>query len=226
MPGFVVMPLRMFQSVVKGTPESFDNSCVSAWPSPARACRTTAIGGKFDFMKGKSTRFGSYRQPDSVASLLYLMQMRGMDPKAVLWGNLEALMKKQYGAVNTTRLAADSGVSVGSIGRIKAQTTSVGLDILKELAAHFNLEPWQLLVPGLDIEAPPTIQVLPATGLLMPMVDQARYHALPEQKRILIQGYVNRLLDEHEPKVSQPQPSGKSTPSSPDLDQGKNVAQG
>ena len=38
----------------------------------------------------------------------------------------------------------------GTMSRIKAQETSVGIDTLEALGAFFKLEPYELLIPGLQ----------------------------------------------------------------------------
>lgn len=81
--------------------------------------------------------------------------------KAVLWRNVQALMRKHYGAENLSRLARECDIGLGTATRIKQQQTSVGLEIVDKLAEHFGLQPWQLIVPGLDPDNPPTL--LPVT---------------------------------------------------------------
>jgi hypothetical protein len=80
------------------------------------------------------------------------------DLKRVLWDNLVALMCKHWGGENLTRLAREAECGPGTASRIKAQETSVGIDVLTKLAGPFDLQPWQLLVPGLDPEHPPTLK--------------------------------------------------------------------
>lgn len=77
------------------------------------------------------------------------------DSKETLWANVLALMKHHYGKENLTRFSADVGIGPATATRIKDRRTSVGLDVLEKIAAKFSLEPWQLLVPGLDVAKPP-----------------------------------------------------------------------
>lgn len=65
-----------------------------------------------------------------------------------LWANLITLMTRMYGGENQNRLARDAGVGVATISRIKAQGSSVGIDVLEKLAAVFGMDAWQLLRPG------------------------------------------------------------------------------
>lgn len=62
------------------------------------------------------------------------------------------LMVKQYGKENLTQCAADSGVGPGTMTRIKEQKTSVGMDTLEKLGTLFKLEPYELLIPKLQIQ--------------------------------------------------------------------------
>ena len=75
--------------------------------------------------------------------------------KAVLWTNVQALMRKHYGGENLSRLSRECDVGLGTSARIKRRQTSVGIDILARIAERFDLQPWQLLVPGFDPDNPP-----------------------------------------------------------------------
>lgn len=50
-----------------------------------------------------------------------------------------------------------TGVGQGTIQRIKEGSTSVGLDVITSIASSFGLEPWQLLVSGLDSQKLPRL---------------------------------------------------------------------
>lgn len=81
-----------------------------------------------------------------------------VDSNATLWQNVEALMIKKFGRTNIKGFAAFCEVGVGTIQRIEAQKTSVGLAILDKIAEKFDLAAWQLLVPGFDPTNPPALQ--------------------------------------------------------------------
>lgn len=81
-----------------------------------------------------------------------------VDSNATLWQNVEALMIKKFGRSNIKGFAAFCEVGVGTIQRIEAQKTSVGLAILDKIAEKFDLAAWQLLVPGFDPANPPALQ--------------------------------------------------------------------
>lgn len=80
-----------------------------------------------------------------------------IDSNATLWQNVHALMIRKYGRTNIKGFAAFCEVGVGTIQRIEAQETSIGLAILDKIAQKFELAPWQLLVPGFDPENPPAL---------------------------------------------------------------------
>ena len=80
------------------------------------------------------------------------------DLKGVLWANVLALMQKRYGRENLTRLARETGCGPGTASRIKARETSVGIDVLSQIAGAFEVQAWQLLVPGFDPDKLPTLK--------------------------------------------------------------------
>jgi SOS-response transcriptional repressor LexA len=71
--------------------------------------------------------------------------METNDPKAVLWENITHLM----GGVATVDAVHRKAKTVGrgTIQRIKEGNTSVGTNVLAELASAFGVEPWQLILP-------------------------------------------------------------------------------
>jgi hypothetical protein len=81
-----------------------------------------------------------------------------IDSNATLWQNVQALMLKRFGTVNLKGFATHCGVGIATVQRIQAQQTSVGLAILDKIADRHGLAAWQLLVPGLDPDNPPTLQ--------------------------------------------------------------------
>lgn len=83
--------------------------------------------------------------------------MGEVDLKPVLWANVRALMVHRWGAENLTRLATEAKFGPGTATRIKKAETSVGLDVLEKLAKVLGVEPWQLLVPGMEADNPPAL---------------------------------------------------------------------
>jgi hypothetical protein len=94
-------------------------------------------------------------QPHSVGICSYRIRMT-VNSKKVLWQNVQALMKRQWGKENLTGFGNWVGIAVSNVQRIKAQKTSVGLD------KKAGLEPWQLLVPDLDVVSPQILASDPA----------------------------------------------------------------
>lgn len=83
-----------------------------------------------------------------------------LDSKRVLWRSVSALMKKHYGGENLTRLAKDCKIGPATASRMKEGQTSVGVDIVDKVAKHFQVQPWELLVPTFDPKNRPALQPL------------------------------------------------------------------
>lgn len=83
--------------------------------------------------------------------------MSSPDSRQVLWSNVAALMTHRWGEENLNRLAREAGIGLGTAARLKAQATSVGLELVDRLALCFHVEPWQLLVPGASASNPPVL---------------------------------------------------------------------
>lgn len=69
----------------------------------------------------------------------------------VLWASVEALMVEHWGAVNVTKLGRDAKIG-GSASRLKARSTSIGIDILEKVAAVFKVAPASLLIQDNEIK--------------------------------------------------------------------------
>jgi hypothetical protein len=101
------------------------------------------------------------------------------DSKAALWQAILSLMQRHYGEENLLRLSKEAKIGLGSTSRLKAQETSVGVDLIDKVAARFKLEPWQLLVPGFDADRPPELATISPIAL-----DVARMlDAIPDDDR-------------------------------------------
>lgn len=81
-----------------------------------------------------------------------------IDSRSVLWASVKALMVKEFGKENINQFSIRTGVPLATVGRIKAQETSVGLQVIDRIASTFGLAGWQLLVPGFDPHAPPVLR--------------------------------------------------------------------
>lgn len=114
----------------------------------------------------------------------------------ILGENVRALMQKRFGKINVTRLAQAPGMSVGVAGRIKDGGV-VQTNKLADAAAALGVEPWQLLVPGLDPDSLPRL-ANDETGWPFDLVNQQRYLALSKRARDLAQGYLMRVIEDLE----------------------------
>lgn len=147
------------------------------------------------------SEFGIACQPHSEGFSPYRFRMTEIDSRKVLWANLARLMDARYGKENITRLATEARIGPASVTRLKGQATSFGVEILDKLAAVFEVQPWQLLVPNLDPENLPNLGGS-ADQWPMPMVNEQRFRNLPVEDRIYVQGYVNRAIEEREAAIS------------------------
>lgn len=79
----------------------------------------------------------------------------------VVSANLKALMDSTPDLNTQMKIAEKTKgrVSQRTVGRILDRSVSVTVDHIAELAAIFHLQPWQLLLPGLDPKNP---QIVPA----------------------------------------------------------------
>lgn len=104
---------------------------------------------------------GKINQPDLANTFEYHSDMANNpnNSKAVLWANIETLMKRDFGKINVLRFHQKTKLSLGTIQRIKEQETNVGIDVLDQIAQVYDLQPWHLLTPGLDPANPPLVLI-------------------------------------------------------------------
>lgn len=112
------------------------------------------------------------------------------DAKAIVGANVLALLQHRGGAftgteTGITRLVA-RGIPNGTAQRVLAGTTSIGLDVLQRVAEALEVEPWQLLVPGIDPAALPGLTADP-TAWPFPLVSRAAYNLLGRDERAFAQ---------------------------------------
>jgi hypothetical protein len=112
--------------------------------------------------------------------------MNHYDSKRTLWRNVSSLMTKQYGSENLTRLARECRFSPGTSSRMKAQQTSVGLDVIDTLAGHFGVRPADLVDAAFDpitprAPSPMALDLAQALDRLTDPVQQERVYALAMQ---------------------------------------------
>jgi len=94
------------------------------------------------------------------------------ESKSNLWSAVQLLMHQHYGKENLNRLARETNIALGTASRMKAQDTSVGLDVIDRIAEKFKVEPWQLLLPDFNPHRPAQVSNLSPMALdLAQMLD-------------------------------------------------------
>lgn len=118
--------------------------------------------------------------------------MENSTTKKILWDNVLALMRKHYGKENLTRLATDASIGPGTATRIKAQETSVGVDVLEKIGGVFGVEPWQLIAPALGSINPKSPDYSPFASVLARSFDVMK---ADEQEKMRVFNYCSLLID-------------------------------
>lgn len=79
-----------------------------------------------------------------------------LDTKKILSKNVTQLLDSRP---DTSRLTLSKQMKVadGTLGRIKYGNGNPNIETLEAIARFFRIEPWQLLVDGFDLKAPPAI---------------------------------------------------------------------
>lgn len=70
-----------------------------------------------------------------------------MRPRDILAANINALIDDNDDFKSPAKLVEASGVSNGTLGRIRNAEIATTVDQLGRLATAFGVEPWELLVP-------------------------------------------------------------------------------
>lgn len=80
--------------------------------------------------------------------------------RAVLASNIRALMDKHYADKPNKPLALgkDCGMSKSSIERILSGDQGPSIDKIEDIAAAFEMQAYQLLIPALEIDNPQIVQ--------------------------------------------------------------------
>lgn len=94
-------------------------------------------------------------------------------PAQVLWDNISALMQHHWGGENLTRLSKTAKIGQGTPPRIKSLQPNTGIDSISKIAAVFDLQAWQLLMPGLDPSNPPVASLTAQEQALYGRLKQA-----------------------------------------------------
>ena len=109
--------------------------------------------------------------------------------RAILRENVLSLLKRRTGELRGNESGVSRlkslGVTHGTAQRALDGSTSIGIALLAELAAALDVQPWQLLVPGLDPNELPTLgtRAWPLT-----LIDESEYRALSPEGRAFAQG--------------------------------------
>lgn len=141
--------------------------------------------------------------------------------KRVLAENVNRLMTHHWGAVNKSRLARDAAerdpvtgqvlakAGQGTHDRLLDESKDVGIAVVRRIARAFHLQAWQLLVPNLDPEHPPTCRALsPLAADLAASFDRIEDEAI----RRSLHATIDQLARKN-PAASQAAPSPEPTPS-------------
>lgn len=92
------------------------------------------------------------------------------DLKITVRDNVRRLLGLQPDESGVSKLI-DKGFSNGNAQRVLGGETSIGIDLLAQVAAAFGLDAWQLCFPGLDPTNPPRVHE-PSTRWPFKRVDQ------------------------------------------------------
>ena len=134
-------------------------------------------------MQSKDSALGMEVKVNSVITDLLTENetMPLFDSRPVLWKNLSALMIQKYGKENLNQLARDAKLGPATVSRIKAQETSVGLEVIDRVASVLGAHPWQLVHEGFDPDAPDKAPVSAEALDIAEMLDAIKD---PERRRI------------------------------------------
>lgn len=101
--------------------------------------------------------FGIAQFPTMGVGLCHDSQM-DRQAREVLAENLSALMRDRPRLDTFKKIVAAGVPSNGTLDRIRRKKAGCSVDQLDALADVFDLEPWQLLIPGLQPNNPPIVR--------------------------------------------------------------------
>lgn len=96
----------------------------------------------------------------------------------VLSANLKALKAAHTELTSDARVAKRAGVDQKTVWRMINESNSATLGSITQVAAAFDLQAWQILVPGLDPRNPPVVT--------MTAVERAFYSRLKQDLSVLL----------------------------------------
>lgn len=79
-------------------------------------------------------------------------------PRQILAENLRRLMAARPGLDTFPKITKAGGPTNGTLDRIRRQKSGCSIDQLAPLAQVFELEPWHLLIDGLEPNNPPIVR--------------------------------------------------------------------
>lgn len=96
-------------------------------------------------------------------------------PRDILSNNVRALMEARpaLGTIKKIVQASQGRLSNGKVGRVTAGTHATDVDTLEGLAEVFGVQPWQLLIEGLNPKAPPVLASGELLGQIRLIVQKA-----------------------------------------------------
>lgn len=105
-------------------------------------------------------------------------------PRELLSANLRTLMasRPDLSTIKKVAAASRSKLSNGKVGRIYAASHTTDIDTLQHLADVFGMEPWQLMVEGLNPEALPR---LADASVLAQILDAVRDSSQPNTSNLV-----------------------------------------
>ena len=148
------------------------------------------------FIGHYDTAYGRSCQPHSVDIFDYGICMFKKDVKTVLWENVQALMQAEFKKEMLGQFAKKCGISAASMTRIKKRDTGVMITTIESIARAYGVEPWELLVDGLNKKA---------SAWPFSTVTQAQFAELDLVDRAAIEGYVDARIG-----ISRDKPSIKT----------------
>lgn len=80
-------------------------------------------------------------------------------PRMTLAANLRRLMDHHDRLTTIEKIVSAGGGSNGTVGRMLKGNTSARIDAVAQVARVFGLQAWQLLVPNLDPDHPPVLEM-------------------------------------------------------------------
>lgn len=123
----------------------------------------------------------------------------------VLAENLDALRKRDGRPLSQASIAKSSGVDQKTISRILNKTNQPSVDVLDGLGKAFGCEPWQLLVPALEVSRVNKLGRISPLGLEVAEL----FDALPPRRRRLLYAHIQ---DMHNPDAADAPDADETAP--------------